>query len=323
MAAAPPADARTTKIAIVKRSIAFGGHAFPGVGQYEVITGVATGEVDPADPKNALITDIQLAPKNADGRVVYQHNFYILKPLDMSRSNRKLAYEPPNRGRKTYQALNNTPSGGDDPAAITDPDVLSGSFLWRQGYVTAWSGWENNLGPLDGLTATASLPVAQTAAGKPIYGPSYEYIVASGTTASFALAYPASPKDKDQSKAKLTHRVHLNDVPEVIAEDGWAYTDATSTAIRLTSGNFIANDIYEFSYEAMNPTVNGLGFAASATSTRSCAARARTTPARQTRSPARSPKSTPRPRPSRGARSTISPISASTRTRPARRSSTG
>ncbi len=41
-----------------------------------------------------------------------------------------------------------------------------------------------------------------------------------------------------------------------------AYTDATGTAIRLTTGNFVANDIYEFSYIAKDPTVNGLGFAA-------------------------------------------------------------
>ena len=34
------------------------------------------------------------------------------------------------------------------------------------------------------------------------------------------------------------------------------------SAISLTSGPFVANDIYEFSYTAKDPTVNGLGFAA-------------------------------------------------------------
>jgi len=62
--------------------------------------------------------------------------------------------------------------------------------------------------------------------------------------------------------AVLTHRVHLDDVPQVVASSGWAYTDATNTAIKLTTGNFVNNDIYEFSYTAKNPTVNGLGFAA-------------------------------------------------------------
>src|SRR6185312_2933175 len=71
--AAVPSQARTTSIQILSRGIAFGGHSFAGVGQYEFITGIATGEVDPSNPQNALITDIQLAQKNAQGRVVYQH----------------------------------------------------------------------------------------------------------------------------------------------------------------------------------------------------------------------------------------------------------
>ena len=56
--------------------------------------------------------------------------------------------------------------------------------------------------------------------------------------------------------------MHLNDAPVEVPASGWAYTDATGTAIRLTTGNFVANDIYEFSYIAKDPTVNGLGFAA-------------------------------------------------------------
>jgi hypothetical protein len=126
------ADARTTQITILSRVTAFGGYSFPGVGQYEVITGIATGEVDPTDPKNAVITDIQLAPKT-NGRVVYQHNFYILKPLELSKGNHKMMYEPPNRGRKTYQTLNNTPSGTNDPAAITDATVLANSISLAAG----------------------------------------------------------------------------------------------------------------------------------------------------------------------------------------------
>jgi hypothetical protein len=136
VAAAPVAHARITSIQILTRGPAFGGHSFAGVGQYEFITGIATGEVDPNDPHNAIITDIQLAPKNAQGHVVYQHNFYILQPLDPSKGNHKMMYEPPNRGSKTYQQLNNTPTGTNDPAALTDPVALDDSFLWTRGYTT-------------------------------------------------------------------------------------------------------------------------------------------------------------------------------------------
>jgi Alpha/beta hydrolase domain len=268
VAAASVAHARTTQIQILTRGTAFGGHSFAGVGQYEFITGIATGEVDPNDPHNAIITDIQLAPKNAQGHVVYQHNFYILQPLDPSKGNHKMMYEPPNRGSKTYQQLNNTPTGTNDPAALTDPVALDDSFLWTRGYTTAWSGWENHFGPLNGLTATASLPVVGTDPNNPITGPAYEYIVTGA--ASFSLAYP--PASTDQSKAVLTHRVHLDDPPVPVPASGWAYTSAPDPvnpggtipngAIKLTSGNFVNNDIYEFSYTAKNPTPNALGLAA-------------------------------------------------------------
>src|SRR5215813_8137625 len=158
IAAASVAQARTTQITILNRGIAFGGFSFPVVGQYEFITGFATGEVNPSNPQNAVITDIALAPRNANGNVVYQHNFYILKPLDLSHGNHKMMYEPPNRGGKTYQTLNNTPTGTNDPAALTDPAVLDDSFLWPQGYTTVWSGWEN-VAVQNAFTATALFPI--------------------------------------------------------------------------------------------------------------------------------------------------------------------
>jgi len=136
LAAAPVAHARITQIQILTRGTAFGGYSFAGVGQYEFITGIATSEVDPTNPQNALISDNQLAPKNARGHVVYQHSFYILQPLDPSKGNHKMMYEPPNRGGKTYQLLNNTPTGTNDPAALTDSAVLDDSFLWTRGYTT-------------------------------------------------------------------------------------------------------------------------------------------------------------------------------------------
>jgi len=46
-----------------------------------------------------------------------------------------------------------------------------------------------------------------------------------------------------------------------IPASGWNY-NAAGTAISLAGGSFVANDIYEFSYTAKDPTVNGLGFAA-------------------------------------------------------------
>jgi hypothetical protein len=253
---APQAHGRTTKLQITSRTIAFGGYSFAGVGQFERIVGIAFGELDPADARNAVITDIALAPRNATGKVEYSHNFYILKPLDLSRGNHKMMYEPPNRGGKTYAALNRSP-GGNDPSTITDPATLANAFLWPRGYTTVWSGWED-LGSTGGLTASATLPIARNPDGSTITGPAYEYIVTGGAT--FGLAYPAASPDKSQ--AKLTHRVHLDDPPVVVPDSGWDYANAGLTAIKLTTGNFVANDIFEFSYTAKDPKVAGIGFAA-------------------------------------------------------------
>jgi len=256
------AEARITKIDITTtESPTFGGFSWPGVGQYEKLAGKAYGEVDPLDPKNALIVDIELAPRNSRGMVEYAFDFYILKPIDLRRGTHKVMYEPPNRGGKTWSTFGRVP-GGNDPGSIVDPTVLANAFLMPRGYTMVWSGWDKaagtaNSGPPN-FNTTITLPIAKNKDGTTITGPAFEYIVTGNAT--YTLNYPAATTNK--SLAKLTHRVHLDDVPVQIPDAGWDYTDANGTAIKLASGNFVNNDIYEFSYTAKNPTVNGLGFAA-------------------------------------------------------------
>jgi alpha/beta hydrolase family protein len=261
------ADARITRVQITATETpTFGGYAWPGVGQYEKIVGVAFGEVDPTNPQNALIADIALAPKNGRGNVEYSFDFYILKPIDLSKGNHKVMYEPPNRGRKTYASLARF-NGGNDPGAVIDPVALANAFLMPRGYTMVWSGWDVSAGNNGAGFNTriggpggpsTQLAVAKNPDGSTITGPAFEYIVTSGT-APFALSYPAATLDK--SKAVLTHRVHLDDVPVVVPSTGWTY-NATGTSINLVPAGWVSQDIYEFSYTAKNPTVNGLGFAA-------------------------------------------------------------
>ena len=260
---AVPADARITSISYTTGP-AFGGFSFPGVGPYERIVGIASGEIDPANPQNAVITDIGIAPRNANGNVEYQFNFYILRPVDLGKGAHKVMYEPPNRGGKTFQTLNRSPGGNDPGTTITDPATLLDSFLWPRGYTMVFSGWENDLGPLTGLTATAHFPVLKNADGSDITGPSYEYIVTGA--ASAGLTYPAESLSQDPAVAKLTHRVHLDDPAVTVDPSGWAY-NGDGTAIHLVDPatgatvNFVNNDIYEFSYTAKDPTPNGMGMA--------------------------------------------------------------
>ena len=258
---APIAQARITKVVIdatLSQSPTFGGYSWPGVGQYEKIVGKAYGEVNPHDRRNRVITDIELAPTNARGNVEYSFDFYILKPIDLAKGAHKMMYEPPNRGRKTWNTFGRVPAGNDPGSSITDPAVLANAFLMPRGYTMAWSGWDFSAGTNNAnFNSTITLPVAKNRDGSTITGPAFEYIVSPG--ASYNLSYPAATLD--QSKAKLTHRVHLDDVPVEVPASGWTY-NATGTAISLTTGSFVPNDIYEFSYTAKDPTVNGLGLAA-------------------------------------------------------------
>src|SRR3989449_4305747 len=96
---ASPADAHVKKIVIDKKvSPAFNGQSFGPAGQYETLAGRAFGELDPNDPRNAIITDIKLAPRNANGRVEYIASFFLVKPIDMSKSSHLMWQDVPNRG---------------------------------------------------------------------------------------------------------------------------------------------------------------------------------------------------------------------------------
>jgi len=255
---APAADARITKIQILSRGPAFEGFSFPGVGPYERIIGKGFGEISPTDRHNSVIVDIGLAPRNVIGKVEYSFDFYILKPVDLSKGNHKVFYEAPNRGAKAFAGFNRS-TGGNDPSASSDP---RNTFLAPQGYTMVWSGWDFGAGTDNSdLTLTITLPTAKNPDGSSVTGPAYEYIVTPRPADSYLLSYPAATLDPAQ--ATLTHRVHLDDVPQVIPASGWEYFD-NGTAIRLRPAGtaLVPNDIYEFSYTAKDPSVNGIGFAA-------------------------------------------------------------
>src|ERR1035438_1788703 len=80
-------DARVTRVVIEQRvSPAYEGRTFGKAGRYETLNGRFYGELDPKDPHNSIITDIQLAPRNALGLVEYSATFAISKPVEMATS---------------------------------------------------------------------------------------------------------------------------------------------------------------------------------------------------------------------------------------------
>ena len=251
------ADASIVRIEITNvESPTFDGRSFGEAGPYEKLRGRAYGEIDPNDPRNAVITDIELAPRNADGMVEYSMDIYVLRPIAPGRGNRKLVVEVNNRGNKLlgmlYQSLLTN-----DPTTASDAGE---AFLLRRGYTITWNGWDISASSgNDRLTIT--VPVATQPDGSTITGPAYEYIsINDDSTKAYSLAYPAASLEKTQ--AALTVKRFLNDPPTIVPASGWEYLD--DRTVRLLPGGtpFAKSHIYEFTYTARAPLVAGLGLAA-------------------------------------------------------------
>jgi hypothetical protein len=272
---APAARAHVTRIEITKTEPAFDGAAFGQTGAYQVVTGMAHGELDPALPENAIIQDILLAPRNAKGMVEYATAFQILKPVNQSQGNRVLLFEVLNRGNKlAVRSFNaDVPGGPADWNALSSP---GDGFLFNQGYTMVWFGWQQD------VTAGANrllMPpiVAHNPGGAPITGIVRDEIVTQtdatslklstswqGTTAS---AYPAATLDN--RGATLTVRAREQDPRVPIPNDAWSFgtcgADGVVTpdpANICLKGGFHPGHLYELIFQARDPLVMGIGFAA-------------------------------------------------------------
>ena len=260
LAASVPADARITKLLLTTvQSPTFGGTFFGTIGPYEKLAGRAFGEIDPSDPRNAVITDLASAPRNAAGKVEYSMDVYLLKPVDMSQATGKLVYESNNRGLKLTTGVLNTVDRiflSNDP---TTPADAGDGFLMRQGYVIAWSGWDVTVAAGPGALSI-TVPVATNADSSPIVGPALEEFVVDGATPTNRLSYDATTTDT--SAASLSVRVHATDPPVAIPPDGWEYVD--SRTVRLLPGGtvFQQGRLYDLVYPARDPLVAGIAFAA-------------------------------------------------------------
>ena len=234
----------------------FGGLSFGSVGQYEKLRGTASGELDPADPLNAVITDLQLAPVNDQGMVEYSMDIFILKPIILSNGNHRLLFDFNNRGQMRLGALNSA-AFTNDPKTVEDAGT---GFIMNLGYTVVSNGWDFGASGFNSMKI--SVPVA-TNSEEPITGPSYEYIVYDNpTTLTHELSFPAATSSKSQ--ATLTVRERLDDEPVVVSQYGWAYTSADGTEIRLLPEGtpFLQSHIYELAYTAKDPAVAAVGLAA-------------------------------------------------------------
>ncbi len=267
LALAMPARAEITGITFTT-SAPFGTTSFAKAGTYEQLDGTATGEIDPTDPRNRIIQDIERAPRNARGKVEYATMFSILKPVDLGKSNHTLLYDVVNRGNKVITGSMNVGATAANPSGD--------GFLEKQGFILVWSGWQADSLAGSGRQVMTAVPVAHAEDGSSITGEvRQEYTpsvaVPSEQLAGNALTAPIETATLDNSAATLTRRVHQGDPKELIPRDHWAFANCSAatpfpgkpnTARVCLQGGFDTNHIYELVYQGRDPKVMGIGFAA-------------------------------------------------------------
>jgi Alpha/beta hydrolase domain len=130
-----------------------GGRAFGDVGPYEVLSGEARFAFEPRAPANAMITDLQLAERDARGMVCASADVRILRPANAERGNGALFADVPNRGNSIFERMT-------EPGALGPDTRVSEGFLLQRGYTIVTCGWQHDIprgGSLFGLTAPQAL----------------------------------------------------------------------------------------------------------------------------------------------------------------------
>jgi hypothetical protein len=135
LAVALPARAEVTRVVISKRTAI-------AQSEYEKIAATVFFAVDPKDPHNAIVVDLDKAPRTPDGKVEFSSDLYIIRPKDPVRGNGSVLMEVPNRGER--HALVDFNRAGPNPDPETQDD-LGDNFLMRFGFTLAWVGWESDL----------------------------------------------------------------------------------------------------------------------------------------------------------------------------------
>jgi hypothetical protein len=283
----PPAHGRLTRLDIREREVVADGMSFGERGPYERLTGVAHFEVDPTDPHNRVVFDLDKAPRNARGNVEFAADMVILKPVDPVKASGTLFFEVNNRGRKiAFGRLHDVPSDASLNRPVSAREFGNG-FLMHRGYVVAWVGWGADIAPGD-QRLTVDFPVAQEH-GEPIT----ERIVTEFGDRNFGgvgvwtlplsggpafKSFPAVSTNKAVAEAELwsvpsdSPRPSGPEIPRgaPVPDDQWAFAHCpdgwpgtpSPTHVCLKSG-FRNDHNYHLIYRATGSPVMALGYVTS------------------------------------------------------------
>src|SRR5262245_372844 len=255
-------------IELAKPTSFAGGQSFGHTGPYERLLGTASFAIDPDEKDLPFICDLGLAPRNPEGLVEFKTVVDIVKPVDMSRGNRKLLFDFSNRGgRGAFTRLND--GGGAD---LTKESYAGNGFLNRDGYAVVCAGWQGDL-VYNGSNVVAFLPEARQN-GRPLRGRvRQEFISDKADVLSMPVSGAANIQCYpvlDRASATLTMREKEADPRVAVAESEWQLARAELKDGRLEitpsntdlyiKGGFKTGWIYELIYDTEGSRVMGLGF---------------------------------------------------------------
>ncbi len=245
------------------------GKSFGHVGAYERVIGRVHYAIDPKHDRNLAIVDVDLAPRNADGKVEFTADLFVLVPKDRSKANGAILHGVNNRGNKLVLRFFNGASGNDPRTAADAGD----GFLMRQGFTIVCNGWDGELLPGNNRLRLQA-PIA-TDGGKPITGTIRCEIVPTSdvkrTVVNWANHGSYRPVKTELSNATLTVRERPGDPRKPLPRGSWSLHvgDVEPRAagqlplVELEYSDGLKRGwIYELIYEGRDPMVHGVCFAA-------------------------------------------------------------
>lgn len=262
------ARAEVTRVEIRTTTDVLGGRTFGSVGAYETLKGTIHFAVDPANPHNRVIADLDKAPRNAQGRVEFSSDLFVIRPKDPSKGNGVLLFDIVNRGNKSLLSVF---SRGTRATDFTTESEFGDAYLLKQGYTLVFVGWQFDIAAgktLVGFTA----PIA-TENGAPIKGWVRMPFIPDAPIASFAYGggYNTAtylPVNVQDAGYRLTVREGIFAPPRLIPRAEWRFArvergaEVPDPASIALTGGFKPGLTYELDYETQNPPVAGLGMAA-------------------------------------------------------------
>jgi hypothetical protein len=238
------ASAETVRVEVTSRK------DIPQYG-YEEFTGKAFFRVDPADPHNKAIADIDKAPISKDGYVEFSADIIGLRPK-IGQGNNVALVDVVNRGLTTAFRLNRTAGA----------DRVGDGFLMKRGFTIICIGWEFDVRARDGVIRI-DVPVA-TNNGNPITGTVRAPFIPErrdiNATVTETASYP--PVDLNDPNATLTVHDSPSSAVQTIPRAEWKMAVAPNGIVVTMQRGFEAGRNYELSYRAANPPISGLGLAA-------------------------------------------------------------